>query len=294
MVVQVMRSARWIDLGTCAPAAFHATYAGLAETQTVASEPVVLWAQPRAHISIGQSQDRAAEIVAEPGVPVIRRALGGGAVWVDEAQDCVVLIVPVHLVPQRWSADMTWALSPAVETMRMFGLPAELRERDIWVRGRKIAGSGAATIGVCAVIAFSFLRCFPKQQFARCVALPRDDLRGWLDDALAVTMTDWAQEGVRPSTRELASAFRKQVKNHLGWISRDSMLDTEELHAIDEIRADSDDGQWTGRSGRMFAGGIRLNASSFLLSVEQGDAWRDTLIVDGHIVRTSVHGRAYA
>ena len=57
-------------------------------------------------------------------------------------------------------------------TYRRFGLPVEWHGQDLWLAGRKIAGSGAATIGRCAVFASSFLLHFPAERFARCIASP--------------------------------------------------------------------------------------------------------------------------
>jgi len=109
-----------------------------------------------------------------------------------------------------------------------------------------------------------------------------------------VTMTDWAREGAIPPPAALAAAFRAQVELHFGWRLRDSGIAAHELRAVDEVRTESDDEQWSGRRGRALAGGIRLNAGSVLTTLGQGDAWRDTLIVDGHVVRTSVHGSTHA
>jgi lipoate-protein ligase A len=68
------------------------------------------------------------------------------------------------LAPPRHEDWYAWALAPAIATFRAFGLEVERRAEDLWHDGRKIAGSGAATIGRCAVVASSFLCGFRAER----------------------------------------------------------------------------------------------------------------------------------
>jgi lipoate-protein ligase A len=229
------QAARWIRIGLVEPLELHATYAGLAAAQAPDAGPIVLWAQAKTHLCLGQSQGLA-ELAPGAGLPVVRRPLGGGLVWVDESQYVYVVIAPRRLAPGRPARWFPWALAPAVATYRHFGLPAYLNEQDVWLHGRKIAGSGAASIGACAVIASSFLLRFPAERFADSVASPSADFRAWLRDGLALAMTEWADHGVLPAERDLEEVFRARISAQHGWRFESSWPREAELAAIAEAR----------------------------------------------------------
>jgi lipoate-protein ligase A len=250
--------ARWIDLGRSAPLVFHATYAGLAEAQGPGAAPIVVWGRVSAHVCLGQSQGRC-ELADALRVAVVRRPLGGGAVWVDEHQLSYALIAPLERAPRRHEAWYAWALAPAIATFRSFGLPVEQRAEDLWLGGCKIAGSGAATIGGSAVVASSFLLRFPRERFAACVAAPSRDFRVALRAALAGAMTDWASHARPPRERRLRAAFQAALRETLGWAARPSPVRSEERAAVaswrEELAEPIEPGQ------RRVPDGIKLNAS---------------------------------
>jgi lipoate-protein ligase A len=117
--------ARWIDIGLVAPAELHAVYTGVAYAMGEGAAPVVVWGRARPHLCLGQSQGLC-EVAPDIEVPVVRRPLGGGAVWVDEHQYCYALIMPCAAVPRRPADWFAWALAPARCTLAGFGLPARL------------------------------------------------------------------------------------------------------------------------------------------------------------------------
>lgn len=279
-------TARWIDLGLTSPEAFHAAYLGLAESQTEDAAPIALWGRSNAHVCLGQSQDFSAELNPLPGVPVVQRPLGGGTVWVDELQYCFVLVVPLRHAagrPQQW---FDWGLAPAVATWRYFGLAAERREQDIWLGGRKIGGSGAATIGRCAVLAGSFMLRFPAERFARCVACPSEGFRSWLSEGLRAAMTDWASHQAPPDGAELARAFRLHLESVLGWRLRDSGLGVDEAQAACKALEDLVPVPGEGGGRRLVPHGIKLNASTYLTERHYpDDTWVRVLTADGKIAR---------
>ncbi len=254
--------ARWIRLGLVDPLDLHACYSGLAAAQAADAAPIVVWAQARTHLCLGQSQGRA-ELDPGVSVPVVRRPLGGGLVWVDESQYVFVLIAPKKLAPGRPARWFSWALAPAVATYRQFGLPAYLNEQDIWLHGRKIAGSGAATIGECAVVASSFLLRFPADAFAESVAGPSRDFRSWLRDGLSLAMTEWADHGALPAERDLEEAFRARIGAQHGWSFENAWPGAAEQERIAEARAELSEPIEQGRARSE----VRLNARRALSRV---------------------------
>ncbi|MBX9811970.1 MAG: hypothetical protein K2Y16_10215 [Burkholderiales bacterium] len=288
----LLSPARFIDVGLLEPALFHATYTGIADVLTRDDPPVVMWGRSMPHISLGQSQDRYAELAAEIEVPVITRPLGGGAVWVDESQYCFVLIAPLKHAPPRPADWFGWGLEPALATYRRFGLPVERREQDLWLAGRKIAGSGAATIARCAVFASSFLLRFPAERFARCIASPlrpgsgqaSSGFREWLIAALKQAMTDWEIHQPPPQDDDLRSAFRGAVEKTLAWRLDDATLNGAELAAREEALAET--AALDASSGRrLVPHGIKLNAATILTETRNRDKVERMLTVDGAVIR---------
>ena len=279
-----LSSARHIDVGLLDPALFHATYAAIALARNADARPVVVWGRAGPHISIGPSQDAAVELDPDIAVPVVRRPLGGGAVWIDEWQHCYVLVAPLARAPRRPAEWFEWGLRPAIATYRRFGLRVERVEQDLWLAGRKIAGSGAATLGACAVFASSFLIRFPVHRFAGCVRAPSSAYRAWLAAGLASTMTDWESHQQPPGAPALGCAFRAALQEQLGWkLSRSALGDSERISrnaALKDMTAED----WTA-GGKAVPGGIRLNARSFLAETQCAGGMMRTLNVGGITVR---------
>jgi lipoate-protein ligase A len=266
-----VKPARWIALGTVEPIELHASYAGLAEAQTADAAPLVVWGRARPHLCLGQSQGLC-EVSDGLDVPVVRRPLGGGAVWVDEHQLSYALVAPLGLAPRRHQEWYEWALAPAIATFRAFGLALDRHGEDLWLAGRKMAGSGAATIGPCAVVASSFLLRFPHRRFADAVASPSELFRVALRVALGDAMTDWASHAAPPHEQAIAEAFRASLRAGLGWDARDSSIEPDERTAIagwrDELAAPIEIGR------PRVAGGVKLNAALTLVRDSQTGAPR--------------------
>jgi len=288
-----MLAARFIDVGVLEPLRFHATYSGLAEAQSQTAAPIAVWGRTTPHICLGQAQDPAAELASGLDVPIVRRPLGGGAVWVDESQYCVVLIAPCAWAPRQPAQWFAWALNPVIATYRSFGLEVTLREQDLWIAGRKIAGSGAATLGGCAVIATSFMLHFPAARFARCIASPSLGFHRALVAALATSITDWESHAAPPRAAVLQQRFRSTLRETLGWRARDDRITAAERRAIDAARDElADCGHASGR--RLVPGGIKLNAARSLAeSAEAGRRVR-RMTVEGRTVSIEVDGAAHS
>lgn len=282
-----MSAARLLDLGLLQPARLHASYAGIAGAANPDSEPVLLWARATAHLSLGQSQSAACELVANPGVPVLRRPLGGGMVWIDEQQCIHVFIVPLRRAPRRPAEWAAWGLRPAISTFRSFGLDVERRGEDLWLHGRKIAGSGSATLGACAVFASSFLLHFPRRRFARCVA-GSAGFRDWLDAGLAATLTDWATHAPVPAVAGLRASFVAATEEAFGWKLHADVAGVEESAAIIAAESEIGDDEEGDSGRRSVPGGIKLNRESRLVEHRRGACLVRELVVRGMVARRAV------
>ncbi len=110
------------------------------------------------YVCIGFHQDVIQEVDLEfcrtNNIPVFRRQVGGGAVFLDGNQLFFQLILKHDnsLVPKRINAFYRKFLQPVIEVHRRIGIPAEYKPvNDLVVQNRKISGSGAGEIGDCIV-----------------------------------------------------------------------------------------------------------------------------------------------
>lgn len=114
-----MRAARWIRLVVADPLELRWAASGLAAVQEERAAPIVLWAR-------------------------------------EAAWHSFVLIVPKLLAPGRRERWVAWALSPAIATLRGFGMRAYLEEPDIRLHGKSIANGRAQAMGECVVVSSGF------------------------------------------------------------------------------------------------------------------------------------------
>jgi lipoate-protein ligase A len=263
------------------PRQFHATYAGIAQSFAADAAPALVWGRAQAHLCLGQAAP--CRLAPDIAVPVVRRPLGGGAVWVDEGQLVYVLIAPLRLAPSRPADWCAWALQPAMATFERFGLHVRRHGEDLWLDGCKIAGTGSATIGACAVFASSFLLRFPKQAFAACMS-GSGEYRRWLEQGLAATLTDWSAHAVLPSSAALLAAYREALGATLGWSLVPADLGATEADAIAEAVLDMDDGDHAGADLAQ-TDAIKLNADSYLAEHVVGNRRVRELVVRGMLAR---------
>lgn len=118
-------AARWIRLDPGGVPGLRAASAGFALAQSARAAPAVLWA--------GSAAGRIAFAV----------------------------VAPLKFAPGRSRRWRSWALAPLIAAYRQFGLRAYLEGDGVFLSGREIAGSDAAAVGECAVVASSCLAQIP-------------------------------------------------------------------------------------------------------------------------------------
>lgn len=282
--------ARWVPLGRIAPGAFYASAQAVGECTGPDDAPAVLWGCcDRPHLCIGAGQDAAAELdlaaCRAAGLAVHRRPLGGGAVWVDPWQWCFIFVVPRRAAPAVRARFLERCLGTAALTCAGFGIAAApAGGSDLWVKGRKILGSGAASLGAAYLWGASFLLRFDAAAFATAVRAPNPGFRAWLRRELEDGMTDWAREGVRPAAEALEARFRRAVAEGMGWELAASALTPAEAAALPAARAELEEPETAG-GRRRISGGVKIRDRVFL--VERGGCPGTLRLVlrDGRIVR---------
>lgn len=282
---------RVLDFGLVSAIRSQAVYHGIAETITADSDPVLSLASPdRPYVCVGIHQEVAKEVDEEycrsAGLPVYRRHVGGGAVYLDRNQLFTHFIYPRNKAPQFAVNLYPLFIEPVVRTYRDLGIKAEYHPiNDIQVDGRKIGGTGAASIGEATLLVGSFMFDFDTATMARCLKVPdekfRDKLRKTLDDY----MTTMAKQlPVLPSREEVKSRFLAHCATVLGVEPVEDQPTAAELAAIEKAEAALVDPAWTYVQGKKLVEmGVKISAGTHLTE--------STYKAPGGLIRVHLLGR---
>jgi lipoate-protein ligase A len=263
---------RVLDFGFVPALHSQAVFHGIAKAMTADDDPVLTLVNPDTpYVCIGLHQEIAKEVdeafCESAGLPIYRRRIGGGAVYLDRNQLFTHFIYPRRKAPEFAVNLYPMFIEPVVRTYRDLGIAAEYRPvNDIHVAGRKIGGTGAASIGEATVMAGSFMFDFDTANMARCLKVPsekfRDKLKSTLDDYMT-TMTKQLDQV--PSRDEVKSLFLKHCADALQVTPVDDEPTAAERRAIDDEAAALSDDDWTYRLGRKMVDlGVKISAGTHL------------------------------
>jgi lipoate-protein ligase A len=131
------------------------------------SDPYVCLGYHRALDEVDQ------EYCRREGLPVYRRMVGGGPVYLDDGQLFFQICLPARAVPPVRAEALRLLLQPAAAAFRAVGIPAELdNDLEICLSDRKICGHGAGQIEDAVVVCGNLIERFDHQRAARVLALP--------------------------------------------------------------------------------------------------------------------------
>ena len=190
-------------------------------------DSLVLVSPATPYVCIGYHQDAALEVdldyCRENNIPVFRREVGGGAVFLDGQQLFFQLILPrtSSMVKMPVQAFYEKFLQSVIAVYRKIGVDAEYKPvNDLIYNGRKICGSGAGEIGEAVVFVGNLILDFDYRTMARVLKIPdekyRDKIRKTMEDNLTTIRRELGDKAsARWEERELnlmlADEFAKIV-----------------------------------------------------------------------------------
>jgi lipoate---protein ligase len=189
-----------IDLGSASAVDTLAVPYTIAERLGPDGDPVLVLADPiepflcvGANENIGQRVDLSS--CRNAGIPVLRRGIGGRAIYIDRDQLIFHLVVPVSRAPRPAARIMPALVGAVIDTVRDFGIAARAGvPSDVVVAGRKIAGVAGAEIGDTVVVGGTFLFDFDTALMVRCLELSSDASRVRLHRVLDRRLTTFSEE----------------------------------------------------------------------------------------------------
>lgn len=233
---------RFVDAGTVSGLRSQSIYHGLGYAQTPTTPDTIVLATPGTpYMCIGFFQDVENELdinyCRTNNLPVIRRETGGGAVYIDEGQLFVQWIFQQSSLPRRVDHRFQLFVKPLIETYKFFGINAYYHPiNDVHVDGKKIVGTGAATIGEAEVVTGNFLFNFNYDIMIDAINVPNDQFRDAVRRNLHHFLTTMKIElSELPHRNEVISVYRNKCKEELGIsIETGSFID-EEIFQMEKI-----------------------------------------------------------
>jgi lipoate-protein ligase A len=176
------------------------------------------------YVCIGYHQDAVAEIDLDfahaNNIPVFRREVGGGAVYLDGKQLFFQLIVDKNRkeVPSTVAGFYEKFLQPVIDTFHDFGVPAAYKPvNDIIANGRKISGTGAAQINDMWVLVGNFIQDFNFEMMSKVLRVPDEKFRDKVYKTMSENLTTFLREtGSIPENRDLGDALAQKYEAILG------------------------------------------------------------------------------
>jgi lipoate-protein ligase A len=230
------------------------------------------------YVCIGFHQDVEQEVDLDfcesNGIPVFRRDLGGGAVYLDGDQLFFQLILHKNNpeVPKRKEAFYEKFLQPVINVYRRIGIPAEYKPINDLIAGtRKVSGTGAAEMGDCIVFVGNLIVDFDYEMMARILKVPdekfRDKVHKTLKDNLSTIRRELkTSEAKKWNDKRLNTLMAEEFQKLLGPMEpckKDGVLQEK----IDELRLHMLTDEWLFQKGgkRVSGRDVKVSAGTKVL-----------------------------
>jgi lipoate-protein ligase A len=233
---------RFIDAGTVSGLRSQSIYHGLGYAQTPNTNDTIVLATPETpYMCIGFFQDLENELdinyCRANQLPVIRRETGGGAVYIDNGQLFVQWIFQQSSLPRRVDQRFQLFVKPLIETYKFFGINAYYHPiNDVHVNGKKIVGTGAATIGNGEIVTGNFLFDFDYQTMLNAINVPDKQFREAVKRNLSEFLTTMNMELENvPERSAVIEVYRTKCEEELGLKSELGEFTDKELEEMDIV-----------------------------------------------------------
>jgi lipoate---protein ligase len=257
---------RLLDLGTVDPVRSQTIYHAVGYAMTEASPDTIVLVSPDApYVSIGRHQDVDREVdlavCAELGFPVIRREVGGGAVYLDGNQLFTQWIFAAEHLPATVEDRFTLYCDILVQAYRALGIEAAYRPvNDIHVNGRKIGGTGAARMDRAEVLVGSLMFDFDVLTMSRVLKVPSEKFRDKVFQTMSEYMTTMRRElGTPPDRSVVVEAYVAACSAALGRPIEPGEVRPDEIELAERLDERFASREWLEESGGLRRPGVRIH-----------------------------------
>jgi len=228
-------------------------------------EALCLLAPASPYVCIGFHQDVTQEVdlayCRQNHIPVFRREVGGGAVFLDGNQLFFQLILHRNSphAPKRIDAFYRKFLQPIINVHHQIGVPATFKPvNDLMVGQRKISGTGVGEIGDSIVFVGNLILDFDYETMSRVLKIPDEKFRDKVKKSIKENLSTIGQElGLKRLNHwdevTLNDLMSKEFKKILGPFTIGQM-DTVLVDKIQELKTIMLNDRWLYRKGKKIDG----------------------------------------
>lgn len=250
-----MEEWRLLDLGALHPVDTQIIYeaVAVARSRDLVPDTLILCYPKSPLVCIGYHQELEKEVdytfCKSQGIPVVRRILGGGAVYLDEGQLFYQIIVDKRSpkVPVSIKDFFRKLLEAPTKTYQDLGIPAQYRPiNDIEVGGRKISGNGAGTVdNVVNILTGNIILDFNYEMMVKVLKVPSEKFRDKVAKSLEERMTTIKKElGHNVPLEKIKSLLIKNYEETLNIKLRPGTLTSDEEEIMRDLRKKYESQEW--------------------------------------------------
>lgn len=245
---------RFVDLGARDGYFIQSVYEAIAYfVGQGSSPPTLVFVYPlRPYVCIGVNQLPDLEVNMEycrvKGIEVVRRQVGGGAVYLDSNQQFYHVVMPRgHSLAQGTIRDIFERVLQAIVCFyRSYGLSAQYKPvNDVVIGGRKASGNGAALLHDAVVVIGNVILDFDAETAASVLRVPDEKLRSHLVSSMKEWVTSLKGElGSVPPREDVTARLRKCFEETLSLELEEGSLTSEEYKLALEISSRMKSREW--------------------------------------------------
>lgn len=261
-----MKKVRLLDMGSVSPLRSQTVYHAAAYALTKDSpNTIILVNSNKPYVCIGYHQNLDKEVdmpyCQEHKLPVYRREVGGGAVYLDDGQVFTQWIFQPDDLPVSLEKRFELYVRPLVETYQHYGIEAYHRPiNDIHVDGKKIGGTGAAQMGQAEVVVGSLMFDFDKKTMARVLKVSSEKMRDKIFEGLEqymATMRDLLE--TMPDRQEVKDFYINKCAEALGAEVVPGEWTEEEETLAAELDKRFTSEEWLNQKGGLRQTGVKIH-----------------------------------
>jgi len=275
-----MKSLRVIDFGKVSGLRSQTLWHAIAHGVSGGAPPTLSFMQPdEPYVSIGYHRS-IHELSPSNQLPVFRRMVGGGPVYLDDGQYFFQIVIPVSMAPAKRAEAVETLLKPAVEAFNDVGIPALLDEtNEVVVGDRKICGHAAGQIEEAVVVVGNLMTTFDHEAAAAIVKTPSEAAH----DEFLIQMKRYVT--ATPADPSLfGEAAVRRYSDAMGLAPEKGVLTDEELAQLEVYDARFVDPDWLDDTPRS-------EPEIWRAKVKSG-VWVGSAASNGHRVTATFHGQS--
>lgn len=245
---------RFVDLGEIDPISTQTIYHAIAicKDERLTRNTIIFCSPKQPLVCLGYHQELDTEVNVEyctnRGLPIVRRILGGGAVYLDRDQLFYQIIASKSdpNVPNSVEGVFRKFLEAPTKTYVDIGIPAQYKPvNDIEVNGKKISGNGATEINGSIILTGNLIFDFNFKEMTKILKVPSEKFRDKLTKSLQERLTTINQELINPPKVDYVKKILKQnYASTLGIELIDKGLSVEEKKMVKSLENKYKQSEW--------------------------------------------------